>query len=150
MNCCFQSFCSQFKVLLGGHWKEINFDRAVELQLKKADGSKGLLASPWIRHFRSGCTPRVVASVDLQNNVASTSEALDLVGNHRVFCGSDTCNLKHNRACHFHLDHHDLVSSDTGAFSYISISFYCVGINSIWIHMYCSCFSLLNISFNLL
>ncbi|KAF5468254.1 hypothetical protein F2P56_012420 [Juglans regia] len=103
----------QFKVLLGGHWKEINFDRAVELQLKKADGSKGLLASPWIRHFRSGCTPRVVASADLQNNVASISEALDLVGNHTVFCGSDNCNLKHNRACHFHLDHHDLVSSDT-------------------------------------
>lgn len=126
LNFFFQSFCSQFKVLLGGRWKEINFDRAVELQLKNADGSKGLLANPWIRHFSSGCTPRVVGSADLPNNVTTTSEALDLVGNHSVFCGSDTCNLKHNRACHFHLDHHDLVSSDTGAFQlYVDILLLC-------------------------
>lgn len=104
-------FVSQFKVLRGGCWQKINFARAGDLQLKKAEGSRILSANPWIRHFRTGGKPQVVAPADVQNNVASTSEALGLVGNHA------TCNSKHIHASHFHLCHHDLVGSDTGNFS---------------------------------
>ncbi|KAG2663668.1 hypothetical protein I3843_16G045000 [Carya illinoinensis] len=103
----------QFKVLRGGCWQKINFARAYDLQLKKAKGSRVLLTNPWIRHFRTGCTPQVVAPADVQNNTASTSEALGLVGNHAMFCGSATCNSEHIHGCQFHLCHRDLVGSGT-------------------------------------
>ncbi|KAL3732853.1 hypothetical protein ACJRO7_022382 [Eucalyptus globulus] len=41
----------QFKVLRDGSWKKIGFERP-HLQVEKADGSRDLVKSPWIQHFR--------------------------------------------------------------------------------------------------
>ncbi|KAK8696282.1 hypothetical protein V6N13_001418 [Hibiscus sabdariffa] len=66
----------QFKVLRGGCWKKINFERP-GFQLAKRDGSRSFVASPWIQHFRSGSTPSgVLASCSLQDN-ASSKEVSD-------------------------------------------------------------------------
>ncbi|KAA3476458.1 cold regulated protein 27 [Gossypium australe] len=67
----------QFKVLRGGSWKKINFERpGVQLnkrdQLNKRYCSHSFVASPWIQHFRSGSKSRVrwfVAEVSDQNFV---------------------------------------------------------------------------------
>ncbi|KAJ4701751.1 cold regulated protein [Melia azedarach] len=42
----------QFKVFRGGCWQKVNFERP-EFQPNKARDSRGFLASPWIRHFKS-------------------------------------------------------------------------------------------------
>ncbi|KAE8727923.1 Cold regulated protein 27, putative isoform 4 [Hibiscus syriacus] len=61
----------QFKVLRGGFWKKINFERPGFI-LNKRDGSHSFVGSPWIQHFRSGSTSRgVLASCSLQDNGSS-------------------------------------------------------------------------------
>ncbi|XP_040950874.1 cold-regulated protein 27 [Gossypium hirsutum] len=65
----------QFKVLRGGSWKKINFERPV-VQLNKRYCSHSFVASPWIQHFRSGSKSRVLASCSLQDN-ASSKEVSD-------------------------------------------------------------------------
>ncbi|XP_022772194.1 uncharacterized protein LOC111314847 isoform X2 [Durio zibethinus] len=55
----------QFKVLRGGCWKKINFERP-GFQLNKKDDSYCFVASPWIQHLRSGSKSRVLASCSLQ------------------------------------------------------------------------------------
>jgi hypothetical protein len=101
-------FFSQFKVHRNGNWQRINFERAANLQLKKADGSDVFLENPWIQHYRTRCAPHVVASADLRKNGASTSQALDLIGNKAA------CYSKQIHASDSHLCHHNLVGSDTG------------------------------------
>ncbi|XP_075633786.1 cold-regulated protein 27 [Castanea sativa] len=104
----------QFKVLRGGCWQKVNFNRA-DLQLKKAaGGSRSLLANPWIQHFRSSCTTQVVASADVQKNGASKSQALGLAGtNSNSSCGRATCNSNQIDACQFHSCHQDLIDDNT-------------------------------------
>ncbi|XP_062159451.1 cold-regulated protein 27 isoform X2 [Alnus glutinosa] len=97
----------QFKVHRNGNWQRINFERAANLQLKKADGSDVFLENPWIQHYRTRCVPHVVASADLRKNGASTSQALDLIGNKAA------CYSKQIHASDSHLCHHNLVGSDT-------------------------------------
>ncbi|EXC41988.1 hypothetical protein L484_000661 [Morus notabilis] len=70
---------SQFKVLRSGCWQKINFERGESQVVKtnEAHGS-GLLANPWILHFRSArsntqgvecCgTPRHMASINRAND----------------------------------------------------------------------------------
>ncbi|XP_022768767.1 uncharacterized protein LOC111312607 isoform X2 [Durio zibethinus] len=65
----------QFKVLRGGCWKKINFERP-GFQLSKTDDSNCFVASPWIQHFRSGSRSRVLASLSLQDS-ASSEEVSD-------------------------------------------------------------------------
>ncbi|MBA0879750.1 hypothetical protein Goshw_006108, partial [Gossypium schwendimanii] len=65
----------KFKVLRGGSWKKINFERPV-VQLNKRYCSHSFVASPWIQHFRSGSKSRVLASCSLQDN-ASSKEVSD-------------------------------------------------------------------------
>ncbi|MBA0671426.1 hypothetical protein Goklo_007264, partial [Gossypium klotzschianum] len=72
--CLFRSLL-QFKVLRGGSWKKINFERPV-VQLNKRYCSHSFVASPWIQHFRSGSKSRVLASCSLQDN-ASSKEVSD-------------------------------------------------------------------------
>ncbi|MBA0838516.1 hypothetical protein Goarm_004326, partial [Gossypium armourianum] len=72
--CLFRSLL-QFKVLRGGGWKKINFERPV-VQLNKRYCSHSFVASPWIQHFRSGSKSRVLASCSLQDN-ASSKEVSD-------------------------------------------------------------------------
>ncbi|XVE55894.1 hypothetical protein DITRI_Ditri03aG0193900 [Diplodiscus trichospermus] len=57
----------QFKVLRGGFWKKINFERP-GFQLNKKDDCYCFVASPWIQHFRSGSKSRVLSSCSLQDN----------------------------------------------------------------------------------
>ncbi|KAK4599412.1 hypothetical protein RGQ29_009461 [Quercus rubra] len=104
----------QFKVLRGGCWQKVNFKRA-DFQLKKAaDGSRSLLANPWIQHFRSSCATQVVASADVQENGASTCQALGLAGNNSNFSrGRATYNSNQIHACQFHSCHQDLVDDNT-------------------------------------
>lgn len=103
----------QFKVLRGGCWQKINFKRG-DSQLKKADGSRSLLANPWIQHFRSACTTQVVASGDVQKNDASTSQALDVAGNNAIFCGTATSNSNQIHARYYqYLCHQDSADSNT-------------------------------------
>ena len=117
---CFLFF--QFKVLRGGCWQKVNFKRA-GFQLKKAaDGSRSLLANPWIQHFRSSCATQVVASADVQKNGASTSQALGLAGNNSYSsCGRATCNSNQIHAYQFHSCHQDLVDDNTGIIIYILV-----------------------------
>ncbi|KAE8729180.1 Cold regulated protein 27, putative isoform 4 [Hibiscus syriacus] len=66
----------QFKVIRGGCWKKINFERP-GFQLNKRDGSHSFVASPWIQHFRSRPTScGISASCSLQDN-ASSKEVSD-------------------------------------------------------------------------
>ncbi|GMI96735.1 cold regulated gene 27 [Hibiscus trionum] len=66
----------QFKVLRGGCWKKINFERP-GFQSNKRDGSRSFVASPWVQHFRSGSRScGVLASCSLQDN-ASSKEVSD-------------------------------------------------------------------------
>ncbi|XWS14700.1 hypothetical protein CRYUN_Cryun35bG0031700 [Craigia yunnanensis] len=71
-----QAHCTssaQFKVLRGGCWKKINFERP-GFQLNKTDDSHCFVASPWIQHFRSGSKSRVLASC---RDNASSKEVSD-------------------------------------------------------------------------
>uniref|UniRef100_A0A5B6YXX7 Cold regulated protein 27 n=1 Tax=Davidia involucrata TaxID=16924 RepID=A0A5B6YXX7_DAVIN len=69
----------QFKVLRGGCWGKINFERG-EPQLDKADGPRVFLANPWIRHFRSACRHQVVTSPAFPKKVAFESQAIHIDG----------------------------------------------------------------------
>ncbi|KAK8683867.1 hypothetical protein V6N13_039913 [Hibiscus sabdariffa] len=67
----------QFKVLRGGCWKKINFERP-GFQLNKRDGSHSFVANPWIQHFRSGSSScGVLASRSLQDHASSSKEVSD-------------------------------------------------------------------------
>ncbi|KAF3971508.1 hypothetical protein ACB098_01G028000 [Castanea mollissima] len=77
----------QFKVLRGGCWQKVNFNRA-DLQLKKA--------------------------ADVQKNGASKSQALGLAGNNsNSSCGRATCNSNQIHARQFHSCHQDLIDDNT-------------------------------------
>ncbi|MFQ6639575.1 hypothetical protein Gotur_016261 [Gossypium turneri] len=65
----------QFKVLRGGCWKKINFERP-GFQPNKTNGSRSFVGSPWIQQFRSGSKSCVLASSSIQGN-ASTREVSD-------------------------------------------------------------------------
>ncbi|KAK8313818.1 hypothetical protein V6Z11_D01G135800 [Gossypium hirsutum] len=60
-----------YKVLRGGRWQKINFERP-GFRLNKRDRPSSFMASPWIQHLRSGSKSRVLASCShLQDNVSS-------------------------------------------------------------------------------
>ncbi|MBA0580632.1 hypothetical protein Gorai_022841 [Gossypium raimondii] len=70
----------QYKVLRGGRWKKINFERP-GFRLNKRDRPSCFMASPWIQHLRSGSKSRVLASCShLQDNVTSKGK------NKPIFC----------------------------------------------------------------
>ncbi|XVF39933.1 hypothetical protein PTKIN_Ptkin01aG0072400 [Pterospermum kingtungense] len=73
-----QNHCNssgQFKVLRGGCWNKINFERP-GFQRNKTGDSQRFVASPWIQHFRSGPRSHVLASCSVQDN-ASSKEVSD-------------------------------------------------------------------------
>ncbi|XVE94902.1 hypothetical protein REPUB_Repub02eG0049700 [Reevesia pubescens] len=84
----------KFKVLRGGCWKKINFQRP-GLQLNKIDDCHCFVASPWIQHFRSGSKSRVLASSSLQDS-ASSEEVSDqnFVDEDQVEKASSECHSK--------------------------------------------------------
>ncbi|KAA8528535.1 hypothetical protein F0562_035890 [Nyssa sinensis] len=101
----------QFKVLQGGSWGKIKFERD-EPQMDKADGSRVLLANPWIRHFRSTCRPQVVTSPALPENTAFESQAIHSDEKMALTTALDA-NPKQFHARHSRLCCHDSVGSNT-------------------------------------
>ncbi|KAK9270725.1 hypothetical protein L1049_026308 [Liquidambar formosana] len=97
----------QFKVLQGGCWQKINFEKA-EPQPSKADGSRALLVNPWIRHFRSASRHQFVGSPTIQENVASTNKEIHLRGKK-----ASSCELaKQFPICHSHLCRQDSIRNN--------------------------------------
>lgn len=111
----FHSFLptSQFKVLRGGFWQKINFERARK-QMVKADGSHVLLANPWIQHFRSACRDETVVLPAPQENGSSTRKAVPSRGKKASPCGLATTS-KQFPMYHCHLRQRDSLSTNTGS-----------------------------------
>ncbi|KAF8410062.1 hypothetical protein HHK36_002584 [Tetracentron sinense] len=101
----------QFKVLRGGCWQKINFERA-QCQFDIAGESRVLLENPWIQHFRSAGKCQNVAS-DLQENGALRNEAMHL-REKKIFSSGLTRSSKQVSACYAHFFHQDSVDSNTG------------------------------------
>uniref|UniRef100_A0A5B6YZK2 Cold regulated protein 27 n=1 Tax=Davidia involucrata TaxID=16924 RepID=A0A5B6YZK2_DAVIN len=101
----------QFKVLRGGCWGKINFERD-EPQMDKADGPRVLLANPWIRHFRSACRHQVVTSPALPEKTAFESQPIHSDGK-MALTTALAANSKQFHVCNSHLCCHDSVGSNT-------------------------------------
>ncbi|XP_059636948.1 cold-regulated protein 27-like [Cornus florida] len=97
----------QFKVLRSGCWEKINFERQ-EPRVEKADGSRVLLANPWIRHFRSASRHQVVTSSALQEKAAFEGRAICVKG--KMALPSPSANSEQFHAPHLY--GHDSVGSD--------------------------------------
>ncbi|KAK6939605.1 hypothetical protein RJ641_029136 [Dillenia turbinata] len=96
-----QPSSGQFKVLRGGYWQRINFQRG-ELQANKADDSLVLLANPWIQHFRPPCRHQVEASLVVPDNPAFKTQSVRSRGKKAISCGGDTRSKK-NWVAHSHM-----------------------------------------------
>ncbi|OVA15818.1 hypothetical protein BVC80_1825g63 [Macleaya cordata] len=102
---------TQFKVLRGGSWKKLNFERA-RPRLDIADETHALTGNQWIQRFSSGGKRREVISPSLQENCAPHSQAGHLRGQKMESCGVATSS-KHFSSSHYRLCHHDSVGSNT-------------------------------------
>ncbi|KAK6938679.1 hypothetical protein RJ641_032187 [Dillenia turbinata] len=100
----------QFKVLRGGCWQRINFQRA-ELQANKADNSQVLLANPWIQHFRPPCRHQVEASLVVPDNPAFKTQAVHSRGKKAISCGGDT-HAKKTLVTHSHVCNQDSTENE--------------------------------------
>ncbi|KAF7830622.1 coenzyme Q-binding protein COQ10-like protein, mitochondrial [Senna tora] len=88
----------KFKVLRGGCWRNISFQRE-NPQISRSNECHDLSANPWIQHFRSSSKhPSSVTSPAIEESVTSTIEVTD--SGHLHFRKS-------------HLSHHDLLCDDT-------------------------------------
>lgn len=58
---------SQYKVFQDGCWTKIDFKKD-QPQLNKTSGSAAVLASPWIKHFKSAGRHQTRVNSDLQGN----------------------------------------------------------------------------------
>ncbi|XP_021659469.1 cold-regulated protein 27 isoform X2 [Hevea brasiliensis] len=83
----------QFKVLRGGCWKKINFQKS-DSHAKIANEPRGLLINPWIQHYRSARKPHV----PLHESAASQSQATNLSRKKAAASGTAT-RLKHSYLC---------------------------------------------------
>ncbi|GLT93500.1 hypothetical protein SLE2022_112900 [Rubroshorea leprosula] len=96
----------QFEVLQGGCLKKINFERP---EFGVNGISHGLVASPWIQHFRSGSRLHHV----LTSPSIHQSASMDLDGKQAILFGSAS-NSKHFHPCRFdHFYNHDLIGNNT-------------------------------------
>ncbi|GFY86861.1 cold regulated protein 27 [Actinidia rufa] len=102
----------QFKVLQSGRWGNINFERH-ESQVDKRDKSGVILANPWIRHFRSACRKKILASSILQEKAAFGSLGVRASGKMALTSAALAANLEQFPACHSYLRRYDSIGSDT-------------------------------------
>ncbi|KAK9163317.1 hypothetical protein Syun_004219 [Stephania yunnanensis] len=79
----------QFKVLQGGSWRGITFERA-QLKHQKIDDSHLLLENQWIRHFRSAGKQEVILS-DRHENSFTSKEPVGSKEQKKVFHRAGTC-----------------------------------------------------------
>ncbi|THG21469.1 hypothetical protein TEA_001087 [Camellia sinensis var. sinensis] len=107
-----RSSSGQFKVLRGGCWGKIDFERH-ESQLDKADGSGVLLANPWIRHFRPSFRHQIVTSSALQEKSAIGNPAVHVNGKMALTSTALAANLEQFPARHAHLCDDDSADSNT-------------------------------------
>ncbi|KAK7321691.1 hypothetical protein VNO77_32560 [Canavalia gladiata] len=98
----------QFKVLRGGCWQKINFER-VNPQKCRINQCHDLTASPWIQHYRSSNKPRSTVAPSLQESVTMTCKTVELGPRKGIPSGSG-----HPHLCESHVCHKDMLcSSDT-------------------------------------
>ncbi|XP_048226974.1 cold-regulated protein 27 isoform X2 [Ricinus communis] len=76
----------QFKILRGGCWEKINFQRPAS-QVNIANEPSGVLISPWIRHFRSARKPQDI----VQERIALQNQAINSSGKKVVSGCTATC-----------------------------------------------------------
>ncbi|CAJ1972691.1 unnamed protein product [Sphenostylis stenocarpa] len=93
----------QFKVLRGGCWQKINFER-VNPQASRINQRHDLTENPWIQHYRSSSKQ----SPSLQESVSNSSKVVDLGQRKGIPSGSGHLHLCESRVCH-----KDMLSSDT-------------------------------------
>ncbi|XP_012071657.1 cold-regulated protein 27 [Jatropha curcas] len=93
----------QFKVLRGGCWQKINFQRP-DSQANITNEPNGELISPWIQHFRPRRKP--------QESAASHRQATSSSRNEVTSSGKANCS-KHSPLCHCYSRNHGLLDSNT-------------------------------------
>ncbi|XP_022638265.1 uncharacterized protein LOC106763765 isoform X2 [Vigna radiata var. radiata] len=97
----------QFKVLRGGCWQKINFER-VNPQTSRINHCHDLTENPWIQHYRSSSKQRSTVAPSLQESVSTSSKVADLGQRKGIPSGSGHLHLCESRVCH-----KDMLSSDT-------------------------------------
>ncbi|ESW32847.1 hypothetical protein PHAVU_001G022200 [Phaseolus vulgaris] len=97
----------QFKVLRGGCWQKINFER-LNPQTSRINQRHDLGENPWIQHYRSSSKQRSTVVPSLQESVHASSKVVDLGQRKGTPSGSGHLHLCESRVCH-----KDMLSSDT-------------------------------------
>ncbi|XP_057502877.1 cold-regulated protein 27-like [Actinidia eriantha] len=103
---------SQYKVLRGGYWVKVNFERH-KSQLDKADWSGVLLANPWIRHFRPTRRQQIVTPPPREKSAFGSSEEVCVSRNMALTSAALLANLNPSPLCHSNSCHYDSVGSNT-------------------------------------
>ncbi|CAL0323785.1 unnamed protein product [Lupinus luteus] len=98
----------QFKVLHGGCWKRIKFERE-NPQMSRTNQSHDLTKNPWIQHYRSSSKQPSVAAPSLLESITSTTQVVDL-SQRNGFSSSLSGQL---HLCETHVSHDDMLCSDT-------------------------------------
>ena len=104
----------QYKVLRGGYWVKVNFERH-KSQLDKADWSGVLLANPWIRHFRSTRRQQTVTPPPREKSAFGSSEEVCVSRNMALTTAALLANLNPSPLCHSNSCHYDSVGSNIGS-----------------------------------
>ncbi|KAE9600031.1 hypothetical protein Lal_00046071 [Lupinus albus] len=101
---------AQFKVLRGGCWKTINFERE-NPQMNRTKPRNNLTTNPWIQHYRSSSKQPSIAAPSLLESITSTSEVVvGLEYQWNEFSSSLSGQLHLSET---HVSHDDMLSSDT-------------------------------------
>ncbi|KAE9588418.1 hypothetical protein Lal_00003363 [Lupinus albus] len=93
----------QFKVLHGGCWKRIKFERE-NPEMIRTNQRHDLTKNPWIQHYRSS---NKQPAPSLLESVTSTTQFVDL-SQRNGFSSSSLFHL-----CETHVSHDDMLCSDT-------------------------------------
>ncbi|XP_027333427.1 uncharacterized protein LOC113848217 [Abrus precatorius] len=97
----------QFKVLRGGRWQKINFER-MNPQMSRINQCHDLTENPWIQHYRTSSKHQSVVAPSLQESVTNTTEVIELGQRKGIPSGSG-----HIHLCDSHVYHNDMLCSDT-------------------------------------
>ncbi|XP_020231841.1 uncharacterized protein LOC109812314 isoform X2 [Cajanus cajan] len=97
----------QFKVLRGGCWQKINFQRD-NPQMSRISQCHDLTENPWIQHYRTSSKQRGIVAPSLQESVTTSSKVVDLGQRKGVSTASGHLHMCESRVCH-----KDMLCSDT-------------------------------------
>lgn len=85
----------QFKVLRGGCWQKMNFERENQ-EMSRVNGQKDLIGNPWIQHYRCSSKQESATSPTSQRNTISSKSGhlrmreSQLYNNHQNMLSTDT------------------------------------------------------------